>query len=208
MPTRFTRQTVTISSKDGFANAADAGDLFALQPNEVPGNLPPEQPDEESVTLRVIKRPHGVDILTRFSNRGIDAHAVGSMEMILPGDHTDKLIAEITEWASGLFKSLLAPHPPEVYRKEVERGVFEAVTTGRKLGKVSASEDISRRTRERIETMVRAGLPEREITAGKVADIEFRWSESNLRRQLHDHRLPSFRELKRDVIQTVRKTPP
>lgn len=200
MPTRFTRHTVRISSKDGFANAADADDLFALEPNEVPGNLPPEQPDEESVTIRVIKTPTGSEMLIRFS-QGNDAHTVHSIEGLSPKD----LVDEATNAIHSMLKGLLTP--PDRYQ-EIAPGIYRGITTGRKHGKVSASDDINRRTRECIAALILAGLPEREITASKVANIEFRWSDSNLRRQLADHGLPSFKVLKKAVMQTVRKTPP
>jgi hypothetical protein len=125
MPTRFTRRTVKISSKDGFANAADAAALFALGPNEVPGNLPPEHPGEESVTIRVIKTPIGAEMLIRFS-QALDAHTVHSIDGLPRKD----LVDEATDVVRSMLKGLLTPPHEDRYR-EVESGIFEAATTGR-----------------------------------------------------------------------------
>lgn len=124
MPTRFTRHTVRISSKDGFANAADAEDLFALEPNEVPGNLPPEQPDEESVTIRVIKTAAGADMLIRFS-RGLDTHTLHSIEGLPPKD----LVDEAADVVRSMLKGLLTP--PDRYQ-EIAPGIYRGITTGRR----------------------------------------------------------------------------
>ncbi len=112
MPTRFTRNT--------------RDNPFDLDPNERSGAFPPEGPNEESVTLRVIKTPTGAEMLIRFSQRGLDAYGVHPIEA-LPGKTLSdtELMEEAADIARSMIKGLLNPPTGDRY-VEIEPGIWIA----------------------------------------------------------------------------------
>lgn len=175
MPVKFTRETGRI-------------DLSKLEPGQYLGGIPIDGLDEESVTIKIVKKIDGARLYIR--NTALpDRTTSYSVEI----EDEKELIDEVTDisrtFISGLF------HRPTRW-KEVpseKPGVlkFEEVTSG-------PSPDFDKVTLERrviagIKSLRERGYP---VTIALVAEFEFRWTETNLRYHMRKHRL-NFRELKK-----------